>query len=74
MEPPQRRPTDQWLKTIVLVGVVLVLTVAACSEPESITGAIEANQIAELDSVEELQVRFNSDTATPRLIMLLSPT
>ena len=30
--------------------------------------------ITELNSVDELRVRFNADRGTPRIVLLLSPT
>ncbi len=61
------------IRAMILIGVVM-LVAAACSEPEGPAAAIEANELVELGSVEELKERFNDDAGSPRLIVLLSPT
>jgi len=37
-----------------------------CDEP--------ANALADMRSMDDLRVRFNDDTGSPRLVLLLSPT
>ncbi len=36
--------------------------------------AVETIELIELESIEELAARFNSDRGSPRLLLLLSPT
>lgn len=64
--------------TIALARLVAVMAVAvlaaSCSGPDGISAAVEAEQLAELTSVDELAGAFNADAGSPRLLLLLSPT
>ena len=37
-------------------------------------GSAAADELEELESVQELRERFNADAGKPRLVLLLSPT
>lgn len=60
-------------RTIVsLVAVGLVTS--ACTTSQPLTAAVDAGQLGQLQSIDELAATFNDDVGQPRLILLLSPT
>ena len=62
---------------LVSVVVLLVVAASACSRGDTNRSSHESHDRAglqDLASVEAFRARFDSDSAQPRLVLLLSPT
>jgi hypothetical protein len=57
---------------VALLLVLLSAVLAACGGGGG--GEAADARLADLTSVDELQVRFNEDRGEPRVLLLLSPT
>ncbi|MEK6282838.1 MAG: hypothetical protein AABN95_20975 [Acidobacteriota bacterium] len=61
---------SRW-RWLILAGVALAAMIAG------IIGSFKPDSnvvLTDLNSIEELRVRFNQDKGSPRLLLLLSPT
>jgi hypothetical protein len=57
------------------VAVMLGLALAACNTADETACDNSPPQILyELDGLDDMKSRFNEDSATPRLLLLMSPT
>jgi hypothetical protein len=65
----------------VTAAVVVALLVGAVALVQSFLGPVlgyrcdePAQALADMNSMDDLRARFNSDAGSPRLVLLLSPT
>lgn len=65
MERRTMRPPSSWT---LAVAALLALSGLRCGGPAA------ADELEELESVQELRERFDADAGKPRLVLLLSPT
>lgn len=63
---PIRRHVAPWVASLLLLS--------ACTATQPITDAVDAGQLEDLQSIDQLATAFNEDAGQPRLILLLSPT
>ncbi len=68
---PKRTSRAPTLISLLIFAAVVV--VAILSRPAS-PPSLNAAGLADLESIGQLQAKFNEDAGRPRLILLLSPT
>jgi hypothetical protein len=73
MKGPPTKPallTSRW-KWLVITCVVVAAIIAG------VIGSLKPNPnvtLTDLNNINDLRMRFNQDTGTPRLLLLVSPT